>query len=93
VRLLVGSVFPEWDERTLRLSWRAVSKVINDLVEADEQDWQAVFDEAVDAGEAVRLLLEKLGKRPTKTPPLTILEVYATLETIAEEKGKGSRGR
>ena len=93
VRLLVGSVFPEWDERTLRLSWRAVSKVINDLVGADEQDWQAVFDEAVDAGEAVRLLLEKLGKRPTKTPPLTILEVYATLETIAEEKGKGSRGR
>ena len=38
VRLLVGSVFPEWDERSLGLSWRAISRVIDDLVGADEQD-------------------------------------------------------
>jgi DNA ligase-1 len=93
VRLLMGTMFPEWDERSLGLSWRAISKVINDLVEAGDRDWQAVFDEAVDAGEAARLLLEKLGRKPTETPRLTILEVLRTFESIAEEKGKGSRGR
>ena len=93
VRLLVGTVFPEWDERSLGLSWRAISKEVNDLAEAGDQDWQAAFDEAVDAGEAVRLISKKLGSKPTDTHPLTILGVYRAFETIAQEKGKGSRGR
>ena len=91
VRLLLGQVFPEWDERTLNLSWRAVLKVITDLTEASAGEWQDVFDQAVDAGEAVRLLLERMGRTTPLSPSLSILEVYATLETIAEARGKGSR--
>ena len=91
VRLLLGQVFPEWDERTLNLSWRAVLKAITDLTEASAGEWRDVFDQAVDAGEAVRLLLERMGRTTPLSPSLSILEVYATLETIAEARGKGSR--
>jgi hypothetical protein len=67
VRLLIGQVLPAWDERTLNLSWRAVQNLMSDLTEASERDWQEVFDEAVDAGEAVRLLLERSAKpQPTQ---------------------------
>jgi DNA ligase-1 len=93
VRLLVGQVFPEWDERSLNLSWRAVQKVITELTGASEQDWQEVFGEAVDAGEAVRLLRERRGEAPSSSSRLTLLEVYETLGEIAEAKGKGSRRR
>jgi DNA ligase-1 len=93
VRLLVGQMFPEWDERTLNLSWRAVQKVITELTGASEEDWQQVFGEAVDAGEAVRLLLERRGDASPLSSRLTILEIYETLGDIAEVKGKGSRRR
>ena len=91
VRLLIGQVLPAWDERTLNLSWRAVQNLMSDLTEASERDWQEVFDEAVDAGQAVRLLLERRAKPQPQSAPLTISEVYETLETIADTRGKGSR--
>jgi len=93
LRLLIGQVFPEWDERTLNLSWRAVSKIANDLTEASEEDRQVISSQAVDAGEAVCMLLERSRKSPVQPPPLTILEVYRTFEEIAETSGKGSRAR
>jgi DNA ligase-1 len=93
VRLLIGQVFPAWDERTLNLSWRAVQNLVDDLTEASERDWQEVFDEAVDAGEAVRLLLERRAEPRPRLAPLTISEVYETLETIADTRGRGSRQR
>jgi DNA ligase-1 len=91
VRLLLGQVFPEWDARTLNLSWRSVLKAITHLTDASDREWQDVFEEAVDAGEAVRLLLERMGKTAPLSPSLSILEIYTTLETIAEARGKGSR--
>ncbi len=93
LRLLIGQVFPEWDERSLGLSWRAVSKIVSDLTEPDEKDRQAVYSQAVDAGEAVRMLLERSRKSAVRPPPLTILEVYEAFEEIAETRGKGSRAR
>jgi len=93
LRLLIGQVFPETDKRALNLSWRAVSKIVNDLTEPDEDDEQAVYSHAVDAGEAVRILLERSRKSLAQPPPLAILEVYETFEEIAETSGKGSRAR
>jgi DNA ligase-1 len=93
LRLLIGQVFPEWDQRALNLSWRTVSKIVNDLTKPTEEDQQAVHSQAVDAGEAVRMLLQGSRKSPVQPPPLTILEVYGTFEEIAETSGKGSRAR
>jgi DNA ligase-1 len=93
LRLLIGQVFPEWDERTLNLSWRAVFKVAASLATASEAEWQQAFSEAVDAGEAVRLVLERFPDYAPQKPRLTILSVYEGFAAIAETKGKGSRER
>jgi DNA ligase-1 len=93
VRLLIGQIFPEWDERALNLSWRAVSKITMELTEATDADRQAIYSEAVDAGEAVYVLFKEFRTNPPEAPALTILEVYQTFEQIAEISGKGSRAR
>jgi DNA ligase-1 len=93
VHLLIGQVFPSWDERTLSLSWRAVQTVMSDLTAASQRDWQEAFEKAVDAGEAVRLLLEKRAQPQPRSNPLTISGVYETLHAIADTRGKGSRQR
>jgi DNA ligase-1 len=93
LRLLIGQVFPEWDDRTLNLSWRTLLGVASSLSTASEADWQQAFSEAVDAGEAVRLVLDRYREDPPQPPALTILQVYSSFEAIAETKGKGSRAR
>jgi len=91
VRLILGQPFPAWEPRTLNLSWQAVSRVLNDLTAASEQEWRAAAAEAVDGGEAVQKLLERARRIPILPPPLSLGEVYATLVQIAESVGTGSR--
>ncbi|MDH4209075.1 MAG: ATP-dependent DNA ligase [Anaerolineae bacterium] len=93
VRLLVGQILPEWDERSLNLSWRAVLKVATELSTASEAEWQQAFTQTVDAGEAVRWVLANRPRREPQAPRLTVPEVYATFENIANAQGKGSRTR
>jgi DNA ligase-1 len=93
LRLLIGQVFPEWDDRTLNLSWRATFQVVASLTDASEADWQRAFSEAVDGGEAVRLVWERFRGEPLREPPLTIMDAYHCFESIAGTTGKGSRGR
>ena len=93
VRLLVGQVFPEWDERSLNVSWRAILKVATELTGALDEDWQRAFSDAVDAGEAARLLLEEKGPASPQPPRLTIADMYAAFEEIANTTGRGSRAK
>jgi DNA ligase-1 len=93
LRLLIGQVFPEWDDRTLNLSWRALFEVVSSLTETSEADWQQAFSEAVDGGEAVRLVWDRFRQEPPREPALTIMDVYNSFQAIAETKGKGSRAR
>jgi DNA ligase-1 len=90
VRLTIGQVFPEWDGRALNVSWKAVMVVVDELVDATPAVRDGAFAEAVDGGEAVRLLLERARRSPPSPPPLTILEVYRTFEEIATTAGRGS---
>lgn len=92
VRLLIGQIFPEWDSRTLNLSWRAVQNVLSQLADLERAEREKIFAEAVDTGQWVRLALERFPKAQPQPPPLTLLEVYRTFETIAETSGPGSRG-
>jgi DNA ligase-1 len=93
VRLTIGQVFPEWDGRTLNVSWKAVMTVVDGLTEASPAVHDEISAQAVDGGEAVRMLLERARRQPSNSPPLTILEVFHTFEDIAETAGKGSRAR
>lgn len=49
--------------------------------------------QAVDGGEAVRLLLERSRRQLPNPPPLTLLELLDTFETLATTTGKGFQGR
>jgi DNA ligase-1 len=93
VRLIIGQVFAEWDGRALNMSGRAVSAVIDSLVDATEAQRSAIYAEAVDPGEATRMLFERARREPPAGPPLGLLEVFHALEEIAETAGKGSRAR
>jgi DNA ligase-1 len=93
LRLTIGQVFPEWDGRALNLSWKAAMKVVGGLASPTAADRQAIFADAEDTGEAVRLLLERARSEPPQPPPLTILDVYRAFEEIAAASGRGSRQR
>ncbi len=93
VRLILGQVFPEWDGRTLNLSWKAAMAVVEELAAATPAQREAIFAEAVDGGEAVAALFARHRRQQPQPPPLTIIDVYHTLEQIAAASGRGSRAR
>jgi DNA ligase-1 len=93
VRLIIGQVFPESEGKALNLSWSAVMEVIDELTAPQPTVSSEIRSQAVDGGEAVRMLFERARLTPPQTPPPTLLEVFQTLEQIAETAGKGSRAR
>lgn len=93
VRLTIGQVFPEWDGRALNLSWKAIMAVVEMLTDASPDARDQISAQAVDGGEFVFLLFENHRGRPPSSPPLMILDVFHTLEAIAETSGRGSRAR
>jgi DNA ligase-1 len=93
VRMVIGQVFPEGDERVLNVSWRQVEMVLDELTEASPAVRDEVRRQAVDGGEAVRLLLEQARREPPDPSPLTLLELLHSFETLATTTGKGSQGR
>lgn len=93
VRLVIGQVFAEWDGRALNLSWKTMMAVVDTLTDAPQPVRDQISAQAVDGGESVRQLLEQARRDPPIPPPLTILDVFHTLEVIAETAGRGSRAR
>lgn len=93
VRLTIGQVFPEWDGRQLNVSGRTVDAALAGLIDASQPVRDEVWSQAVDGGEAVRMLLERARRQPPQPPPLTLLEVFHTFEEIAGTAGQGSQLR
>ena len=94
VRLTIGQVFPEWDDRALNLSWKAAMKVVGGLASPSDADRRTIFAEAEDTGEAVRLLLERARTELPQPPPLTIQDVYrAFRRSLPRQGGVRARGK
>lgn len=93
VRLTVGQVFPEWDSRALNLSAKAVNQTIDELIDASPAVRKNVSEQAVDPGEATRMLLEQARINAPIPPALGLREVFQILTEIAETSGRGSRAR
>ena len=85
--ILTGRIFPPSDPRELNVSWSTLMEVIEEL---GEVDWKGV-----DVGEVVERALAKRKRRQTTLVerPLTVKEVYSTLESLAEISGSGSKER
>ena len=93
VRMVIGQVFPEWDNRALNIRWKALMTIVDSLVDASPAAREEASAQAVDGGEFVRILLERYRHQSPIPPPLTILEVFHILEEIAHTAGRGSRAR
>ncbi|RLF17304.1 MAG: DNA ligase [Thermoprotei archaeon] len=92
--LIIGRVFPVWDQRELEVSGATLVKVIKRIVGVDDRGFLKAFNETGDFGSAVKLLFERrrhLRQAMLMTKPLSIEEVHRGLEAIAEAKGAGSR--
>jgi DNA ligase-1 len=92
-RLAIGRVFPEWDERSLNISWRTLTAIIDGLVELEPQTRETASAQAVDGGQYIQRLLEAGRREPPSQPPLAIEDVFRTFEEIAAAEGRGSRTR
>jgi len=93
VRLTIGHVFAEWDDRALNISVGAAMRVLDELVDAAPEVWDRVSAQAVDPGHRAYLLLDVARRSPPLSPPLTILDVFQAFERIAETSGRGSRAQ
>jgi DNA ligase-1 len=96
VCMLLGRAFPKWDQRTLEVSWRTLSRVIRRSTSVEWSDFSEAFSKTGDIGTATKIVLErgKIRKQAILFErPLTISEVRRNLEAIAEPTGYGSRER
>jgi len=92
--MLIGRVFPKWDQRTLKVSWATLSTIIRKITDINNNTFSKAFSKTGDVGDATKIVLEegKIKKQATLfQKPLTILEMQHTFETIAETTGTGSR--
>jgi len=94
--LIVGKVFPDWDQRELEVSGATLVRLVERLTGVDDEGFLSAFNETGDFGSAVKLLYER--RRPLRQAllearPLSLMEVYRGLEAVAEARGSGSRRR
>jgi DNA ligase-1 len=94
ILMLLGRVFPKWDQRTLEISWSTLSKTILRIAGKDAQYFTWAFNQTGDVGDAARIVLEAGNIRKQATlldKHLTISEVHRSFESLAEATGAGSR--
>ncbi len=94
VSMLMGRVFPEWDQRVLEISWATINAAIRKIMNCGNKVLSRAFSKTGDVGEAVKIIFEESRIRKQATlfqSQLTILEVQRTFQMIAETTGIGSR--
>lgn len=94
VRMIIGRVFPEWDQREFEISGTTLFKVLQNLTSITPQEYLEFFNKTGDVGSCFKLIFEvkrKSSQLLLMEKPLTINEVYRILEEIAEATGTGSR--
>ncbi len=87
VNLILGKAFPK---RPLDVSGASIIELLPDLIGSDMGVYNESVSEAVDFGEAIRVLFEKSGFVPSGAK-LSIKSVARAFEEIAETEGAGSR--
>ena len=90
VRFFVGRATASGEEKRLKVSGRAVWKIVAAMTGGEDRG-EEIFAAAEDFGEAIEMLLKLRASEPE--PTLTIREVAARFEEIAAIEGPSSRGR
>jgi len=88
---LSGRPFPERAQRVTGLGWAAISAVAQDVAGADEGALGRAYDRSSDLGTSVGELLAEVGHEPDEADPLTLAEVAAGFDALAETSGRDAK--
>ncbi|WP_456367356.1 ATP-dependent DNA ligase [Thermococcus sp.] len=91
--LILGKVFPDWDERELGVGEKLLIKAVSMATGVSEKEIENSIKDTGDLGESVALALKKRKQKSFFSQPLTIKRVYNTFIKIAEAQGEGSQDR
>ncbi|NJE46657.1 ATP-dependent DNA ligase [Thermococcus sp. GR7] len=91
--LILGKVFPDWDERELGVGEKLLIKAVSMATGVQEREIENSVKDTGDLGESVALALKKKKQKSFFSQPLTIKRVYQTFIKIAEASGEGSQDR
>ncbi|AEC51123.1 ATP-dependent DNA ligase [Pyrococcus sp. NA2] len=89
--LILGDVFPEWDERELGVGEKLLIRAVSMATGVDPQEIENSVKDTGDLGESIALAVKKRKQRSFFSQPLTIKRVYQTLVKVAETTGEGSQ--
>ncbi|NJE11286.1 ATP-dependent DNA ligase [Thermococcus sp. MAR1] len=91
--LILGKVFPDWDERELGVGEKLLIKAVSMATGVPEREIENSVRDTGDLGESVALALKKKKQKSFFSQPLTIKRVYDTFVKMAEAQGQGSQDR
>ena len=91
--LILGKVFPDWDERELGVGEKLLIKAVSIATGVPEREIENSVRDTGDLGESVALALKKKKQKSFFSQSLTIKRVYDTFVKIAESQGQGSQDR
>ena len=91
--LILGKVFPDWDERELGVGEKLLIKAVSMATGVPEKEIEDSVRDTGDLGESVALALKKKKQKSFFSQPLTIKRVYDTFVKVAEASGEGSQDR
>ncbi|MCD6371956.1 MAG: ATP-dependent DNA ligase [Thermococcus sp.] len=91
--LILGKVFPDWDERELGVGEKLLIKAVSMATGVSEKEIEDSIRDTGDLGESVALALKKKKQKSFFSQPLTIKRVYDTFVKVAEASGEGSQDR
>jgi len=91
--LILGKVFPDWDERELGIGEKLLMKAVSMATGVPERELEDSVRDTGDLGESVALALKRKRQKSFFSQPLTIKRVYETFVKIAEATGEGSQDR
>jgi DNA ligase-1 len=92
--MIVGRAFPKYSQKTLDVNWSTLTRILQRITAFDWDLFREAMASTGDIGSATKTVLEKTkAKKQTQLTQksLTIAEVQATLEAIAETQGSRSR--
>ena len=91
--LILGKVFPDWDERELGVGEKLLIKAVAMATGVNAEWIENSVKDTGDLGESVALALQKRKQKSFFGQPLTIKRVYKTLVKVAETTGEGSQDK
>ncbi len=89
--LLQGRVFPEWDERTSGVAGKLVLKALTRATGYEQRVVEQHLKQLGDVGDVAEHLMKKKRQQTLFSSPLTLDDVFATLQKLATLEGARSQ--